>query len=198
MAVASSILSDSSLLSRLDRCLFKLETALAIAGGAVIFAVVLMAVVNILGRTLFDIPIPIYDDLSSLSLPFIAFLGFSYTLREGGHIRMDLLVGRFKGRMLWFMESGFALLIVLMTIILLIGTYHDFIKSTEGSNTANKIPEWPARLVIVVMFAVALCRSLLQFLSFGKAFIYNIDHPVAVPLIEDPAALALKEAESVS
>ena len=37
-------------------------------------------------------------------MPLIAFIGVSYVQREGGHIRMDILISRLKGRALWSAE----------------------------------------------------------------------------------------------
>jgi len=98
MSSSSTVREDGSLLSRADQTFFKLESILNLAGGIVIFAVVLLAVANILGRKLFNIPVSGYIDWTEQSMAFFAFLGIAYCQRMGGHIRMDIFVGSLKGR----------------------------------------------------------------------------------------------------
>ncbi|MGB1479607.1 MAG: TRAP transporter small permease subunit, partial [Marinobacter salsuginis] len=101
MSAAASVLADNSTLSRVDRLFFRLESLLTLAGGFAIFLLVLLATVNILGRWIFSSPISGYVDWVEQAMAFIAFLGIAYTQRMGGHIRMDILVGKFRGRYLW-------------------------------------------------------------------------------------------------
>ena len=46
-----------------------------------------------------NMPLPGYVDWIEVLMPLIAFLGISWTMRQGGHIRMDILVGRLNGRL---------------------------------------------------------------------------------------------------
>ena len=102
MSGSSTVLEDNSLLSRLDRLFFKLESLLNLIGGLVIFLIVLLAVANILGRKLFDTPVSGYIDWTEQAMAFFAFFGIAYCQRLGGHIRMDIFVGSMRGRALWF------------------------------------------------------------------------------------------------
>ena len=47
MAGASSVLEDNSLLSKLDRSLFKVETFFALMSGLAVFSLMLLAVVSV-------------------------------------------------------------------------------------------------------------------------------------------------------
>jgi TRAP-type C4-dicarboxylate transport system permease small subunit len=89
----SPVLEDDSLLSKLDRTLYKLETQLALIGGLAAFSLMLLAVVSVAGRNLFNHPLPGYVDWIEQAMPLLAFVGVSYTQRLGGHIRMDILIG---------------------------------------------------------------------------------------------------------
>jgi C4-dicarboxylate transporter DctQ subunit len=64
---SSSVLSDDSRLSRLDRAALKIEGALNLIGGVTIIMLVLMAVWNVVGRKLFNAPVPGYVDWTSSS-----------------------------------------------------------------------------------------------------------------------------------
>ena len=98
MSAHSHVLEDDSLLSKLDRNLYKLETQLALIGGFEAFSLMLLAVISVSGRQLFNQPLPGYVDWIEQAMPLLAFVRVSYTQRLGGHIRMDILVGRLSGR----------------------------------------------------------------------------------------------------
>ena len=103
-STASSVLTDTTELSRFDRALFKLESLLNLLGGLTLFALVGLAVVHVLSRKFFNAPVPGYVDWTQQFMALFAFLGLAYTQREGGHIRMDIVVGSLRGRSLWVAE----------------------------------------------------------------------------------------------
>lgn len=65
--------------------------ALHWVAAVLIVATMLMTVANILGRWLFDVPVPGTVELTQLALVGIVFLGFAYAQLEGDHITVDLL-----------------------------------------------------------------------------------------------------------
>ena len=199
MAANATILEDNSLLSRLDRMFVKFEKLLTTLGGITILLVVFLAVTNILGRWLFSAPVDGYIDWVVSSMPFIAFLGLSYTQREGGHIRMDIVVGSLRKRVLWFTEFLTVLIMLFMTAMLGIGSYNHFLRAYKIGDTSFDIDllVWPTKLVIVFMFAVLFCRLLLQLWGYFRALVEGGDKPVAVPLVEDAATAAAREAAAV-
>jgi len=60
------------------------------------------------------------------------------------------------------------------------------------------LPLWPAKLLVPVAFAVLCLRLALQLWGYGRAFVLNLDAPVAVPLVQSAAEIAAAEAETVS
>jgi len=199
MSASSAVLQDQSKLSRLDRIYFKFETVLTLIGGVVIFLLVFLASVNVLGRWLFNLPISGYVDWVEQAMAFFAFLGLSYTQRIGGHIRMDMLVGNLKGRLLWVSELISVSLMLFVTLVLIYGSYLHFYRafSIGDSSVDIDLPTWPAKLVVPVALTIFALRLLLQIWGYTRAVINGGDTPVAVPLIEDAAAVAAQEAESV-
>ncbi len=199
MAASATVHEDSSMLSRLDRLYFKLEKFMATLGGITILLVVFLATTNILGRWLFSSPVDGYIDWVVQAMPFIAFLGLAYTQREGGHIRMDIVVGALKGRVLWFMELLTTLIMLGMTIILLMGSYNHFVRAYKIGDTSFDIDllVWPSKLMIVFAFVVMILRLLLQIWGYTRALITGSEEPVAVPLVESAAEAAAREAASV-
>lgn len=199
MAGAQSVLEDESFLSRADRLLYRLESFLTLVGGMVILLLVLMATANVLGRWLFARPISGYIDWVEQAMAFMAFLGISYTQREGGHIRMDIVVGHIHGRLLWLVEFFSTLFILAVTLVLIYGSWLHFYRAfTIGDSSLDiNLPTWPAKLVVPVAFSVLALRLLLQLWGYLRAFIRGDDRPVAVPLVEDAASVAAAEAEAV-
>ncbi len=199
MAGSHTVLQDDSLLSRLDRWFFKLESALTLAGGIVIFLLVLLATTNVLGRWIFSLPVSGYIDWVEQSMAFFAFLGLAYTQREGGHIRMDVVVGHLHGRVLWLIELLSTLLMLAVTLILVTGSFLHFQRAYQigDSSLDINLPVWPAKLVVPVALSILALRLLLQIWGYVRALIQGNDNPVAVPLIEDAAAAAAAEAEAL-
>ena len=199
MSGTQTVLEDASRLSRLDRLYFRLESLLTLAGGLVILGLVLFATTNVLGRWLFDLPISGYIDWVEQAMAFMAFLGIAYTQRLGGHIRMDILIGTLQRRTLWFTELLSTVLMFLLTLALIYGSWLHFQRAYElgDSSLDINLPTWPAKLVVPVALGVLALRLLLQIWGYLRGIRRNTDAPVAVPLIEDAASVAAKEAESL-
>jgi len=206
MAGSASVLEDDSLLSRLDLGLFKLEKFLALISGLAVFSLMFLAVISVGGRNLFNAPLPGYVDWIEQAMPLIAFMGVAYVQREGGHIRMDIVVGVLKGRALWLAELITTLAILILMLLLVWGSWAHFLRSfdmaapwwSRDSSIDISIPLWPAKLLVPVAFGVLCLRLMLQVWGYGGAFIQGRDRPVAVPLVIDAATQAALEAEHVS
>ncbi|MBN3561110.1 TRAP transporter small permease subunit [Aliamphritea spongicola] len=200
MAGSSAVLSDSSLLSRLDRAFFVAESWLALISGITIFLLVLLAVVNVLGRWFFSLPVSGYIDWVEQFMAIFAFFGIAYCQRLGGHIRMDILVSKLHGRSLWFSELVTTVLMLFVTVVLIYGSYLHFLRAyTNGDSSIDiGLPVWPAKLVVPFALTVLALRLILQLWGYIRALKEGGDTPVAVPLIEDAATQASHEAESVS
>jgi len=206
MASPSNILEDDTLLSRLDRALFWLETKLALLGGIAVFSLMILAVVSVGGRNFANAPLPGYVDWIEQTMPLIAFVAVSYTQRLGGHIRMDIVIGRLRGRPLWLVEMLSTLVMLTLMLLLVWGTYSHFLRAfdmnaplwSRDSSMDIGIPLWPSKLIVPVGFSVLSLRLILQAWGFGRAFITGASRPVAVPLYEDAATAAANEAATVS
>ncbi len=205
MAGHATVLEDGSLLSRLDLRLQKLERFFALLSGLAVFALMVLAVVSVGGRNALNSPLPGYVDWIEQAMPLIAFLGVSFVQREGGHIRMDILIARLHGRALWLFELTSVLLILILMMALVWGSWAHFDRSfdfgaplwSRDSSIDIGIPIWPAKLLAPLAFSVLCLRLVLQVWGYGRAFVMGLDRPAAVPLIQDAAAQAAAEAEQL-
>ena len=206
MSGSASVLIDDSKLSYFDQTLFKLESALALVSGLAVFSLILIAVVSVVGRNFFDSPLPGYVDWIEQIMPLIAFMGVSYTQRLGAHIRMDLFVNKLPPKTLWITELITTAVILTITIILIYGTWHHFLRSfdfeaplwSRDSSIDIGIPLWPAKLLVPIAFFVLSIRLCIQVWAYGRAIKEDSLSPVSVPLIEDVKTQAANEAAQVS
>lgn len=200
MATISNIREDGTLLSRLDRGLSRVESALTLTGGLAILLAMLISVANILGRKIFNLPVPGYVAIMQQLVPIMAFFGIALMQRLGGHIRMDILVGRLRGRPLWLAEFFGVLTMIILAAALVYGSWDHAARALTLGDTTDDlaIPTWPVKMVVPVMLSLLILRCILQLWGYGRAFVSDETEPVAIPLIEDAATLAQKEAETVS
>ncbi len=205
MATSATVLSDSSLLSKLDRALLPLERALALMSGLAAFSLMFLAAYSVAGREFFESPLMGYVDLIEALMPLIAIMGVAYVQREGAHIRMDIIIGAMRGRVLWAFEFLMILLILVLMIALVWGAWSHFDRSfdcarplcSRDSSIDISLPIWPSKLLVPVAFAVLCARLVLQAVAYGRAFVLNLERPVAVPLIQSVAEQAKAEADAL-
>lgn len=205
MASSARILNDSSSLSRIDTVFLRLEIWLGILSGLAVFSLMLLAVFSVGGRNFLNQPLPGYVDWIEQLMPLIAFMGVSYVQREGGHIRMDILISRLQGRALWSAELLTVSLMLVLMMLLVWGSWAHFERSfdlamplwSSDSSMDIALPIWPAKLLVPVAFSVLCVRLSLQACGYPLAIINNTAEPVALPLPMDAAAQAAGEAESL-
>ncbi|NSY40725.1 TRAP transporter small permease [Leisingera sp. ANG59] len=206
MAGSSLVLTDGSRLSALDQKLYRLEKPLALLSGLAVFSLMLLAVGSVGGRNLFNSPLPGYVDWIEQAMPLIAFMGISFTQRDGGHIRMDMLVGALKGRALYLAEFLTTAAVLVLMLLMVWGSWAHFQRSFDfaapwwsaDSSMDISLPLWPAKLLAPVAFSVLCLRLLLQLWAYGRALRSGTNTPVAVPMIADAATQAAMEADHVS
>ena len=205
MAGSATVLTDSSILSRLDRLLLPLERLMAICSGLAAFSLMFLAAWSVTGRKFFASPLPGYVDIIMSLMPLIAIFGISFVQREGAHIRMDIVVGALRGRVLWFVELLTILLTLALVIGLVWGSWSHFDRSfdcarplcSRDSTIDLSLPLWPSKLIVPVALAVLALRLMLQSVGYARALVFGLDTPVAVPLVQSVEAQAMAEAKQL-
>ena len=205
MARQVAIIEDSSLLSRLDIILLKLERFCALISGLTIFSLMFLAVYSVSGRKFFNAPLAGYVDYIEAALPVIAIMGVSYVQRDGSHIRMDIFVSLLKGRALWLFELISILLILLLILYLTWGAWLHFDRSfdcsrpfcSRDSSIDIGLPTWPSKLVVPFAFTVLSFRLILQAVGYSRALIFDLKKPPAVTLPISSSDQAKIETEAI-
>lgn len=205
MAGSATVLEDLSLLSRLDRGLLKLERFFALLSGLAAFSLMFLAAYSVGGRKFFASPLQGYVDLIELLMPLIAIMGVAFVQRDGTHIRMDIIIGAMRGRLLWAIELVLILLILVLMIALVWGSWSHFDRSfdfskplwSRDSTIDVGYPIWPAKLIVPIAFSVLCLRLCLQVWGYGRALVLGLERPVAVPLQQSVAEQAAAEADQL-
>ena len=182
-------------LGKFDFWFSKLENFLNGFSAIAIFAVMLLGVTQVLSRKLLDMPIHGYIDFIEQSMVVFAFFGIAYCQRLGGHVRMDLFMARFRGRLLYFFEA-LATVVGLFVITILIKTsWLHFERAYDyGDSTIDiGLPIWPAKLIIPLAFCVLWIRFAVQSVGFTRMFFYPNAPIIAIPVIEDVEEQARNE-----
>jgi len=172
-----------------DRLLSPLENLLNLFGGLLVFALMFLGVVQIFLRTVFRSPIFGYIDIVEFSMVGFALLAIAYVQRQGGHVRMELLVGRLRGRLLWIVESFGTLVTGAIVAILIPYSYKHFERAINfGDSTIDiELPTWPGKLLVPIALSILLLRLIIQFVGYLRL--------AYVPLIQSVAEQAEEEIE---
>jgi C4-dicarboxylate transporter, DctQ subunit len=187
----------TSLVGRLDLIYSKLENVLNMAAAVAIFALMIIGVIQILGRTLFNLGIHGYVDWIEQFAVIYAILGIAYCQRYGSHIRMEIVLTLLKGRTLWALEA-LGVLAGLIVVGLLVDTSWDhFMRAwTRGDSSMDiRLPVWPAKLMVPIALATLWLRMLLQLAGYLRLFADPSRNPEAVPVAETPEEVARHEIE---
>lgn len=180
-----------------DRLLGGVENALNLCAGALIFALMLLGVAQIVLRVLFDAPIFGYIDIVEVAMVGFAVLSIAFVQRVGGHVRMELLIARLEGRALWFAEAVGVALAAFVVAVLIPYSYEHFERAFElGDSTIDiELVTWPAKLVVPTALSILLLRLSIQLAGYVRLALNPERRPVAVPALRDVAAQAADEIE---
>lgn len=180
-----------------DRWLSKLEDLFALLAAFCIFVLMILGIVQVLGRQLFNAPVMGYIDLVELSMATFAFMAVAYCQRLGGHVRMDLFVRMAQGRARWIMEFVTTFLPLLLVGVLIYYSWEHFVRAYDsGDSTIDmEYPVWPSKLLVPLSFGLLFLRMLIQSIGYWRLILKPDATPVLVPLILTEEDIARKEIE---
>ena len=156
-------------MERLLRPLAVCENVFAILGSLVFVFIVLAVCAEVVLRYGFNSPITWVVEISEYGLLWITFLGTSWVLREGGHVRVDILLHYLSPAALRICgllsaASGAATSVVLMVF----GTQATLTAFARGSfkPTGIDIPSWMVLVVIPLGGTLLFCRFAALFVEY--------------------------------
>ena len=183
------------LLAKADSLLGALESKLNLLAGLIVFALMFLGVIQIVLRTVFRAPIFGYIDIVEVAMVGFAVLAISYVQRVGGHVRMELLVARLRGRVHWIAEMLSTAFAIFIVAVLIPYSYRHFKRAFDfGDSTIDiEIITWPAKLVVPVALSILLIRLIIQLGGYLRLSVNPALEPVAVPLLKDVEEIAEEE-----
>lgn len=203
---ASAPPGEGGLLGAVDRFVSRIENLFNAIGAAFIVIVMVYMCAEVLSRKADDLtfgllqgrPLPGVIDWVELLMGTFAFLGASYCQRVGGHVRMELLLGRLRGRILWAFEAlAVAVAFFYISVIAYKSFTEDFMWAyTLGDSTMDiYLPVWPSKLIVPIAMTLLATRLAINFWGYARLFLAPEKTPIGVPLIKDVAQLAREEIE---
>lgn len=189
--------ADAPTLRFFDRWLGHVEDWFTLAAAICIFGLMFLGIAQVLGRQLFDVPVPGYIDFVELSMATFAFLGIAYCQREGGHVRMDLFVKMIKGRSHWVVELTSTLLPLALVGVLVYYSWDHFMRAYDsGDSTIDmELVVWPSKLLVPVSFGLLFLRLLVQAAGYLRLVRNPGTEMIAVPRMLTVEELAKREIE---
>ena len=184
--------------ARLDRGYHMIERALNYVAAAFLFSLMLLAVAEVFMRKVFNSPIHGQADLVEIMIPTMGFFGLAYCQRLAGHVRMELLIHRLKGRSLWLFEFTGNLATLLIVVLMIWGTWQNFENAwlLGDSSMDAQIPVWPPKLIIFVGFCLLFVRCVIAFFGYIRLIMEPDAEPIGVPI--SPTAADVAESEAAS
>lgn len=182
-------------LERADFLLNALESRLNLIAGLIVFALMFLGVIQIVLRTVFRAPIFGYIDIVEVAMVGFAVLAISYVQRVGGHVRMELLVARLRGRAHWLAETLSTMLGIFIVGVLIPYSYYHFQRAFDiGDSTIDiEIVTWPPKLIVPLALSVLMIRMWIQLGGYIRLSLNPALEPVAVPLLKDVEEIAEEE-----
>ncbi len=174
------------MLKSVDETFFKFEKFLNFLAALVILGIMFIGTFQVFGRKFLSMPVPGYVDWIEMVMTIFAFLSIAYTQRLGGHIRMEIIIGRFQGRILYFLEIVGTVAAIIIVSILAFYAYTHFERAFEiGDSTIDiSLPVWPSKLLVPFAFGILLIRLFIQLIGFVRLFLYPDAEMIGVPKIE--------------
>lgn len=182
--------------ARLDRGYHMIEKALNYVAAAFLFCLMLLACAEVFMRKIFNSPIHGQADLVEIMIPTMGFFGLAYCQRLAGHVRMELLIHRLRGRALWIAEFTSNLATIMIVTIMIWGTWTNFRNAFDiGDSTMDaQIPVWPPKLIITIGFCLLLIRCLIAFAGYVRLIRHPDAEPIGVPISPTVSDVAENEA----
>lgn len=132
--------------------------ALNVAGTILILVMALAVNLDVLGRNLFNHPIPGVNEFIGLSIVAVVFLQMANTLQEGRHVSNDIIISVIANthpRLTEALYAVFHLIGAMLIAVIVIYVWPLFVENYEGdyySGTAGviEIRIWPFMAVVVI------------------------------------------------
>jgi len=168
----------SRLFLKVEGFLSDIEDWLNLCSVFIIMFLMFFASAEIIGRYIFNFPIPGHVEIVELIMAGVVFFGIAYTQRVDGHVRMELFVTRvLRGRSYHIAEGITTALSLFVYLFILIYTFKAALFSLKVGDTTAYLywPTWPSKfaiplgsLFLCIRFAIEIVQHTLQAIVGGE------------------------------
>ena len=149
----------------------RLTNIVSFVGGVIAVAILtVMVFIAVVMRYLFNAPLFYADEIATYLIMAIGFLGFAYTMKSGGHIRVEVLYNLFPTNVQRFVQIVAYVLLFIFTVILLASSILlvlDYYKMGTSAETVLMTPLFLPALLMVIG-SVLLLVNLIAEIHPGK------------------------------
>ncbi len=162
-------------MKRLLRVLDRIEGFLAAVATILLVVVTLTVCLEVVMRYAFNAPIVWVVEIGEYALLYITFLGTAWTLRNGGHVRVDIVIGLFSQttrRVLGMISSALGVIVSLVLIVSGVLVTWDKFTSHAYKPTVINFPTWIVVIVIpigAIFLGIRFARIFVEYAS-GERF----------------------------
>lgn len=149
---------------RLARGIDALNERIARLAAWLVVAAVVISAGNAISRKAFSLSSNAWLELQWYLFGAVFLLGASWTLKRNEHVRIDVLSSRFSQRARDRLDlAGHALFLIPFALVHVITAVPFFLlswRTGEVSPNAGGLPLWPAKLLVLVGFAMLTAQAL--------------------------------------
>lgn len=139
--------------------------------GLLVIFQVLSVTFDVILRLLFGFSVTTIVALNEWSMVYITFLGFAWLQREGGHVKMDIFVEKFKPKnKAIFNMFGYIMGIFVSTILIVFGMKVTWMQVVEKTFDYFKIPGFPTAIIVIAIPLGCLLLLLQLLVDVKKCF----------------------------
>ena len=147
-------------------------------GGAFASALGLMVmtglvVTDVILRRLFNAPLIFADEVAGYLLAWVTLLSVGYTLKEGGHIQVMIIIQRLSPRGLAVLKILWCLISIFYTVLLLVMTGQLAWESYQlgaFSPTPSQLPMFPFQMIMPIGCVLLLLQLIVELVQATSAF----------------------------
>lgn len=144
----------------------KTTRGLCYTGMLLVIPMMLLTSGEVIGRALWNQPIPGTLELSSYMLAIFILTGLAYTQQVRGHVRVEMITSRLPEKVQAFLDIFTNALCLFIVFVLIWQGWRLGIEEKAVSDML-RIPQWPFKLFVSV-------AALMLFLEFALDFIDSI------------------------
>jgi C4-dicarboxylate transporter DctQ subunit len=158
----------STLFRFIERRVSSIEDYLNLASVFIIIFLMFFATAEIIGRYVFNFPIPGHVEIVELIMSGIVFFGIAYTERVDGHVRMELFITRvLRGRAYHFAEAITSALSFFVYGFILVYSFQNAVEAYRIGDTTTYIywPTWPSKMAVPLGSLFLCIRFIMEFIQ---------------------------------